>query len=259
MRIFVSCLALGAILSGPAVAGMVTDKVSYEHGGNKFEGILVYDDSVSAKRPAVLMAPNWMGVTDAAVTKAKKLAGDKYVYFIADMYTASVRPKSPKEAGMAAGAMRKNIPEQRARINKAMDVLLAEGGKRGLIDGGKTAAIGFCFGGGNVLELARSGRDVGGVVTFHGSLTTPNPDASKVKSKVLVLHGADDPGAPKAQRDALEAELSAAKVDYQIVAFANTVHSFTDPGANNPGRNMYSEVATRRSYAMMDDFFEELF
>ena len=162
----ISVVAVMALSASVVSAGMVNKNVSYDIGGKNFQGSLVYDDSVSAKRPAVLMAPNWMGVTGAAVTKAKMLAGRKYVFFVADMHGAKTRPKNGKEAGKAAGAVRKDIPAMRARINKAMDVLLAQGSSLGITNNAKTAAIGFCFGGGNVLELARSGRDVKGVVSL---------------------------------------------------------------------------------------------
>jgi dienelactone hydrolase len=258
-RIMIGALAL-AMVSGPATAGMVTKKLSYTHDGKNFEGILVYDDSVQAKRPAIVMAPNWMGINQNAVTKAKLLAGQKYVFFIADMYGAGTRPKNSKQARKASGSVRKDLGVQRGRINKALDVLLAEGGKRGLIDPSRTAAVGFCFGGGNVLELARSGRNVKAVITFHGSLKTPKPgDAGNIKAKVLVLHGADDPAVPKADRDALEAEMTAGKVDYQLTVFSGTVHSFTNPQAKRPGRSMYNPVVTRRAYAMMNDLLAEVF
>lgn len=260
MRKFLAVLGIFWFATGSASAAMVADKVPYSLGGNNFEGILVYDDSVSGKRPAVLMAPNFFGVTENAVTKAKLLAGKKYVYFIVDIYGVNKRPKSFKEAGAAMGGLMKNVPEQRARANKALDVFLAEAGKRNLIGADKIAAIGFCFGGANVLELARSGRDVKGVVSYHGSLTTPNPaDAKNIKAKVLVLHGAVDPVAPKADRDALEAELTAAGVDYQIVAFSDTYHSFTNPDMKTPKRSIYDAKVTKRAYAMMDDFFAEIF
>jgi dienelactone hydrolase len=251
--------AVVVLLSLPAAANMVEKKVDYSLNGTDFEGVLVYDDAVSAKRPAVLMAPNWLGVTEDAVTKAKMLAGKKYVFFVADMYGKSIRPKNGQEAGQASGAVGGNPPLARARANKAFDVLLDEGKKLNLIDPAKTAAIGFCFGGGNVLELARSGRNVDAVVTFHGALTTKDPGADKVKAKVLVLHGADDPFQPKAARDALEAELKAAKVDYEIVAFGGAVHSFTDPKSHLAGKAEYNEKVTKRAYAMMNEFFNEVF
>lgn len=260
MRRFLLSLAGYMLLGSSAWAGMVAEKVPYAMGGTSFEGILVFDDGVRAKRPAIVMAPDWMGVTRNAVTKAKLVAGDKYVLFIADMYSAAVRPKNSKEAGKAAGSVRKDLALHRARINGAFDALIAEGAKRGLIDASKTAAIGFYFGGGIVLELARSGRDIKAVVTFHGSLSTPRPqDTANIKAKVLVLHGADDPAEPKSHRDALEAELTAAKVDFQIVAFSGTVHSFTNPQAKRPGRSMYNPTVTRHAYAMMSDLFGEVF
>ena len=257
-------LILGAVacawIAAPANAAMVSDKIDYSFKGTKFQGILVYDDSVRAKRPAIVMAPNWMGVTKNAVTKAKLLAGKKYVMFIADMYGVTVRPKNSKEAARASGAVRKDLDGERGRINKALDVLLAEGVKRGVVDPSKTAAIGFCFGGGNALELARSGRAIKAVVTFHGALTTPRPqDAANIKAKVLVLHGADDPAVPKADRDALEAEMKAAKVDWEMVVFSHTVHSFTNPQANRPGRTQYNAESTRRAYRLMNDLFAEVF
>lgn len=259
MRKFILGLAFGMLLGGPALAGMVEKRVSYSFGGTDFQGVLVYDDSVTAKRPAVLMAPNWMGVSKGAVTKAKLLAGSKYVFFIADMYGVKNQPKGFQDARKQSGVLRKNISVQRDRINKALDVLLDAGAKQGVIDQSRIAAIGFCFGGDNVLEMARSGRQVKGVVTFHGSLTSNPKDSANIKAKVLILHGADDPAAPKANRDALEAELTAAGVDWQMVAFSGAVHSFTDPGAKRPGRSMYNAKVTRRAYGMMNDFFTEIF
>lgn len=261
LRKMVLGMAAAALLSSPVAAEMVEEKIAYDVGGTKMEGVLIYDDAISGKRPAVLVAPDWMGITEDAVTLAKTALGNGYVAFVADMYGADVRPTNPKEAGQAAGAVRKDISVMRARISKALDVLLAEGEKKGIVDSSKTAAIGFCFGGGNVLELARSGREVGGVVTFHGDLKARGGTADKdaVKTRILVLHGAADPAVPKADRDAFEAEMTAAEADWQMVTFANAVHSFTDPGANRPGRNMYDEKVAKKSFALMHDFFGEIF
>jgi dienelactone hydrolase len=239
---------------------MVEEKVTYEVNGTEFEGVLVYDESTNAKRPAVLTAPNWMGVTPAAVDKAKLIAGNRYVIFVADMYGVGTRPTNIEEASAAAEAVRSDIPLMRARINGALDVLIEQGVQRGVIDKTKTAGIGFCFGGGNVLELARSGRNVVGVVSFHGNLTTPNPeDGANIQAKILALHGADDPLVPKADRDAFEAEMKAAGTDWQLVAFGGAVHSFTDPGANRPNTSLYDEKVTKRAYGMMHNFFSEIF
>lgn len=257
-------LVLGSILLAaavaPAQAKMVAEKINYAMGGTKFQGVLVYDDAVSTKRPAVVMAPDYMGVTQYAIEQAKALAGNKYVFFVADMYGVGIRPKSPKEAGAAARNVRKDVNLVRARIGKALDVLLAEGGKRGIVDPTETAAIGFCFGGGNVLELARSGRALKAVVTFHGDLRTTRPqDAKNIKAHILVLHGADDPVVPESARIAFEKEMKDGHVkDWEMVVFSNTVHSFTIVSAHQPGRNMYNPVATKRAYALMYSLFDSV-
>ncbi len=255
MRGLVLGLAAAALIAGPAAAKMVEQKVPYEIDGKKFQGVLVYDDAVKAKRPAILMAPDWAGVQPKNVTQAKRVAGKSYVVFVADMFGADYHPKSAKEMGAASGAIKKDIPMMRARIEKGLSLLLEQGGKAGVIDPKKVAAIGFCFGGGNVLELARAGADVKAVVTFHGDLAAEHPDASKVKGKVLVLHGADDPVVPQKARNAFEDEMKAAKVDYEMVVFANTVHSFTDPTAKFAGTAMYNAKVATESYRLMRGFF----
>jgi dienelactone hydrolase len=156
--------------------------------------------------------------------------------------------------------VRGNVALTRARASKALDSFLGEANKAKLVDAKKLAAIGFCFGGGNVLELARSGADIKAVVTFHGDLTTSAVEGpGKIKSRILVLHGADDPSQPKAARDKFEEEMKAAKADYQVVAFGGAVHSFTDPTAKVPGRNEYNAKVAKLSYAMMRDFLSQSF
>jgi dienelactone hydrolase len=260
MKSWVLGVAAAALLSAPAGAAMVEKKIGYELDGKKYEGVLVYDDSVKGKRPAVLMSPDWLGVSPKSVEQAKVVAGKRYVVFLADMYGVGAAPKNPQEAGPAASQIRSNIALTRARMHKALETFLAEGNKAGLIDQKKLAAVGFCFGGGNVLELARDGTDLKAVVTFHGELTTSAVDGpGKVKSRILVLHGADDPIVPKAARDKFEDEMKAAKVDYQVVAFGNTVHSFTDPTAKFPPAAVYNEKSAKLAYAMMRDFFSQSF
>jgi dienelactone hydrolase len=259
-HVFLVAAAL-LLTAAAAQAKTMTKKVAYAIGDTKFEGVLVWDGSVRKKRPAILMAPNFMGVTQNAIDKATLLSGKRYVIFIADMYGAGIRPKTAQEAGAASMTLRKNTALHRDRVNRAFDVMLAEAGKRNLIDMSKTAAIGFCFGGGNVLELARSGRDTKAVVSFHGSLTTAHPDGAKnVKASVLVLHGADDPIAPQTDRVSLEQELIKGGVkDWQIVTFGGAVHSFTNPDAKAAGQAHYDARATKRAYAMMHDLLAEKF
>lgn len=257
MKRLVLGMAMAALVAGPATAKMVEQKVPYEVDGKKLQGVLVYNDAVKTKRPAILMSPDWSGMSAKNVREARRLAGRSYVIFVADMFGTDYHPKSAKEMGAATGAIRKDLPMERARIAKALSLLLELGNKDGLIDPKKVGAMGFCFGAAPVLDLARAGGadNVKAIVTFHGDLTTSEPGASKVKSKILVLHGANDPVVPQKARDAFEDEMKAAKVDYEMVVFANTVHSFTDPTAKVPNVAMYNPKVARESYAMMRSFF----
>lgn len=260
MRKIILGIAAAALLSSPAAAKMVEQRIGYEIDGKKFEGMLVYDDSVKTKRPAVLMMPDWDGVSPKSVGQAKLVAGERYVVFVADMFGVGYKPKDFKEKREASSAVHKDLALTLVRGNKAMEVFMAEGKKRGLIDPAKTAGIGFCAGGGLVLELARDGMDMKAVVVFH--VTYPNPvdpaGGNKTKGRVLVVHGAEDPVTPKKAIDALQEELTAAKVPWQTVMFSGAVHSFTDPEAKS-GSTIYDEKLAKRSYAMMRDFFSESF
>ena len=254
--LFASVLGLAAM---PSIAAPVSKAISYEIGDQKFEGRLVYDNASTKLRPGLLMAPNWMGPTDAAFKQAQEIAGKDYVIFVADMYGTSVRPKNPDEAGAASKLVYGDGAMMRARIEKALDVLKAQAGKAP-IDLKRIGAIGFCFGGANVLELARDGTDIAGVVTFHGALSkAAGVDSKPIKARILVLHGADDPFVPADQVAAFEQEMRDAKVDWQLVKFGNTVHSFTDPDSHMVGKADYNPVSAKRAFQMMNDFFKELF
>ncbi|AYF87273.1 dienelactone hydrolase family protein [Pseudomonas sp. DY-1] len=245
--------------TGLAWAAMVTQAVPYEIDGKAFEGTLVYDDTVKTPRPGLMMVPNWLGVTPAAAEQAKEIAGQRYVIFIADMYGKGIRPSNPEEAKAAAAAVRGDRPLMRKRAQAGVEVLRKQGEKVPL-DVASLGAIGFCFGGGSVLELARSGAPLKGFVSFHGNLDTPNPaDARNIRAPVLVLHGADDPAVSKDQVDAFSAEMTAAKADWQLVSYGGAVHSFTDREANVPGRNEYNPKVAARAYQAMNDLFDEVF
>jgi dienelactone hydrolase len=173
---------------------MNAELIRYSMGALTAEGALVYEEKISGRRPAVLVAPNWMGVTEKAIERGKLVAGDRYVVLVADMYGRRVRPADFGEAAQLANPLRADAAESRRRIGAALQTLIAEGGKRDLIDG-RCAAIGFCFGGGNVLELARDGADIAAAVSIHGDLKTAAPAGKgAVKAKLLVAHGAPDPG-----------------------------------------------------------------
>lgn len=244
---------------GFAEAAVVVKPVPYEIDGEAFEGMLIYDDSVTAPRPGLVMVPNWLGVNQDSAKKAARAAGDKYVIFMADMYGKAIRPSNAEEAGTAAGALRGDRGLMRKRAQAAVEVLKAQKSTVAL-DDSRLGAIGFCFGGGAVLELARSGAPLKGFVSFHGNLDTPNPaDARNIQAPVLVLHGADDPAVPQAQVDAFVAEMKAAKKDWQLVSYGGAVHSFTNPLANVPGRNEYHPLVAARAFQAMHDLFAEVF
>lgn len=250
---------LCAGMIGMADAAVVVKPLPYEIDGEAFEGLVVYDDAITTPRPGLLMVPNWMGVSENAATKAALLAGDKYVIFVADMYGKTIRPSNADEAKVAATTVRSDRPLMRKRAQAAVDVLKAQAGSVPL-DISRLGAIGFCFGGGTVLELARSGADLKGFVSFHGNLDTPDPrDAQNIKAPVLVLHGADDPSVSPEQLAGFVAEMKGAKVDWQLVSYGGAVHSFTNPQANDPGRNAYHPVVAARSFKAMNDLFAETF
>ncbi|WP_137817232.1 dienelactone hydrolase family protein [Pseudomonas sp. 2FG] len=244
-------------LVGLAEASVVTKAVPYEIDGKAFEGMLIYDNAVTGPRPGLLMVPDWLGVTEDSAKMAARAAGDKYVVFVADMYGKAVRPSNPDEAKAAADAVKADRAMMRKRAQAAVEVLKAQTTQ---VDTSKLGAIGFCFGGGSVLELARSGAPLKGFVSFHGNLDTPNPaDAQNIKAPVLVLHGANDPAVPQAQVDGFVAEMKAAKTDWQLVSYGGAVHSFSNPLANVPGRNQYHPLVAARAFKAMNDLFDEVF
>ena len=246
-------------LAGLAEAGVVVKNVAYEIDGEPFEGMLIYDDAVTDPRPGLLMVPNWMGVNDASAQKAARAAGDKYVVFMADMYGKAIRPTNADEAKTAATTVRSDRALMRKRANAAVEVLKAQTSQVAL-DTAQLGAIGFCFGGGTVLELARSGAPLKAFVSFHGNLDTPNPaDANNIKAPVLVLHGADDPAVPQEQVDGFVAEMKASKTDWQLVSYGGAVHSFTNPQANTPGSNQYHPLVAARAFQAMNNLLDEVF
>ncbi len=252
-------LLLLALWSVSSFAAVVQKPVAYDIGKTKFEGVLVYDEAGKPNRPGLVLVPNWFGINAANLKQAELIASQGYSVLVADMYGQDARPTSQEEAGKAAGAVKGDRKLMRERVNKAFDVLKANA-KAMNVDTKKLGAIGFCFGGTSVLELARSGTPVAGVVSFHGNLDTPLPaDAKTLKAKVLALHGADDPNVPAKDVDAFQTEMRAAKADWQLVAYGNSVHSFTDVDAKMPGKAEYNASTARRAYQAMNDFFAEIF
>ena len=249
-------LSLGAALR--AQAQIHTEAIEYKQGDTVLEGYLAYDSSIKGKRPGVLIVHQWKGLTDYEKKRAEMLAKLGYSVFALDIYGKGIRPQSSQEAGAQAGRYKNNRDLLRARAQAGLAVLQ----KHELTDPKRVAAIGYCFGGTTVIELARGGADIAGVVSFHGGLDSPHPeDGRNIKCKVLALHGADDPNVPAKDLAAFEDEMRQAKVDWQLVKYGGAVHSFTDWNAgNNPARGVaYNEEADRRSWQAMKQFFAEIF
>jgi dienelactone hydrolase len=251
----VALLVAGA--SG-AEAEIVNKIVTYEHDGVVLEGYLAWDDALPGPRPGVLVMHQWLGLGDNERRRADMLAGLGYAALAADVYGRGVRPRDTTEAAAQAGKFYGDRPLLRARLAAG----LAELKRQPVVDPARTAAIGYCFGGGGVLELARAGADLAGVVSFHGSLDTPlSAAAGGVRAKVLVCHGAVDPYVdPEAVRGFVE-EMEAAGVDYQFVMYAGAVHAFTQKEAgDDPSRGAaYDADADRRSWLAMRHFLTEIF
>lgn len=251
-------LAMILLAAVNAHGAVHTEWVQYRHGETLLEGYLAYDDAVKGPRPGILVVHEWMGLGDYAMKRAEQLAGMGYVAFALDMYGKGVRAKTPEEAAKLSGIYKGDRPLMRARAQAGLDELR----KQPLVDPARIAAIGYCFGGTTVLELARSGADVAGVVSFHGGLGTPQPaDAKNIKGKVLVLHGADDPHVPPAEVAAFQDEMRKAAVDWQMIYYGGAVHSFTNPGSGTDASTgvAYNEKADKRSWEAMKAFFKELF
>jgi dienelactone hydrolase len=252
---FTAALLLAALSLRAAIQ---TKTVEYQSGDTTLAGVLVWDDAAKSPRPGVLVVHQWMGLTDYEQSRAKQLAELGYVALCADIYGKGVRPANTKEAGVEATKYKTNRQLLRERVNAG----LAELKKSELVDAKRTAAIGYCFGGTTVIELARSGADVLGVVSFHGGLDSPTPaDGKNIKAKVLACHGADDPFVKSADLTAFEDELRAAKVDWQLIKYGGAVHAFTQPMAGNDNSKgaAYNERADKSSWAALKLFLAELF
>lgn len=242
----------------PAFAAMRETPVDWTVGSQRFSGVLVYDDA-GGKRPGLVMVPNWKGVNASAVEKGKLLAGKDYVVLVADVYGSGVRPASDAEAGKLAGALKADPATLRTRIAKAVDVLKAQAGKAPL-DAVKIGAVGYCFGGTTVLELARSGAQLAGIVTLHGNLATPEPaKEGAVKTPLLVLNGGADRYVSTDEIEGFWKEMDTAGADWQFVSFSGAVHCFAEPDANSGPGCQYDARAAKRAYRMLHDFFAERF
>jgi len=256
MRLSLLSLLIFSLLPQAGFAKALTRTIEYKDGDVTLEGFLAVPANLKGKAPGVLVVHEWTGLGPYVKKRAEQLADLGYVAFAADIYGKGVRPATQEEAGKTAGIYKGNRPLLRRRIELA----LAELRKQKNVDASKVDALGYCFGGTTVLELARAGADVNGVISFHGSLDTLTPDDAKnIRAKVLAFHGAEDPFVPAKDVNAFEDEMRKGNVDWQLVKYAKAVHSFTVPDAgNDPSKGQaYNAEADRRSWESMKLFLKE--
>lgn len=234
-----------------------TKTIEYHDGNTLLKGHYVFDDSIAEKRPVVLVAHDWSGCNEFAREKAAKLAEMGYVGFAIDMYGDGKTGQTNEERM----SLMKPLMENRAGLAERITSALRAAKKIEQADITKAAAIGFCFGGLCVLDLARSGADIKGVISFHGLLVSPNLHKQPaIKAKILALHGHDDPMVPPAQVASFQKEMVTAKVDWQMHIYGKTKHAFMNPSAHDDALGtVYNELTAKRAWVSMQNFLAELF
>jgi dienelactone hydrolase len=234
-----------------------TRLIEYEDEDDTLEACLAWDDEVEGQRPGILVAHTWAGRGDFEDGKARDLAALGYAGFALDLYGKGVRGSGPEECARLI----RPFMDDRARLQHRLVRALGIMREQEIVDKSRVAAIGFCFGGLCVLDLARTGENMAGVVSFHGLLGSPgNTAGNRIKARILALHGFDDPMAPPEAVLAFASEVTGMGADWQLHAYGNTMHAFTNPKANDPERGtVYNSSADRRSWTAMRNFFSELF
>lgn len=233
-----------------------TRTIAYQHAGLTYEGLLAWDAAASGPRPGVAVAHTWAGRSEFEEGKAMELAEHGYVGFALDVFGKGVRGEGTEQCqGLIAPLL-----ADRVLLQDLVTLAVSVMSEQAEVDSTRVAAMGYCFGGLTVLDLARTGADVRGVVSFHGLFNAPgNTAGTQIKAKVLCLHGYDDPMATPDQLLELAQELSTAGADWQVHAYGNTLHAFTNPEANDPGFGaVYSAAADRRSTRALYNFLEEV-
>ncbi len=240
-------------------ADIKAETVEYTSGGQTFEGFVAWDAQLADHVvPGVLVVHQWMGLTDYEKNRCKMLAELGFVAFAVDVYGKGVRPNDVQSAVKLSGSFKSDRELYRNRLTVGLEQLR----KRREVAKDDIAAIGYCFGGTGVLELARSGADIDAVISFHGGLDSVTPaDAKNIKSHILICHGADDPFVPYSDIEAMKQEFNAANVDWQMNVYSHAVHSFTQPmaGDDNSRGAAYNPLADKRSWEAMQDFLHESF
>jgi dienelactone hydrolase len=257
-RTILATLCTVAMAAG-AQAAVKEEPVTYQDGGTTMKGFVVYDDAVQGKRPGIVMVHEWWGITKHTRNEAQAFARQGYTAFVADMYGDAKTADNPKDAGALSGSVMKDPKVMEARFNAARAQLAGHA----TVDPAHIGAVGYCFGGAVVLNMARAGADLAAVSGFHASLglNTPAPAPGTVKARILILNGADDPFVKREQYDTLKKDLDAAKADYRIIEYPGAVHAFTNPEATELGQKFnlplrYDEKVDREAKAEAAKFFD---
>jgi dienelactone hydrolase len=235
--------------------------VEYTAGGVILKGYLAYDQKFQGKRPGVLVVHEWWGQNAYVRKRARMLAQLGYTAFALDMYGEGRTTQHPDDAGKFASEVMKNFPVAKERFIAAMELLKMQP----IVDPDRIAAIGYCFGGGVVLNMARQGMDIKGVASFHGSLSVIKPDQpTSIKAAVRVYNGMDDKFSTPEEIEALKKEMADKKVNFKFVNYPGAVHSFTNPEATRLGEKFkmpiaYNAKADKESWADMNNFLKEIF
>lgn len=260
-RILIAVCFVMACATTPQQIGMKTQDIDYRTDDTVLKGYLAYDDRIQTKRPGILVVHEWWGHNAYARQRARMLAELGYTALAVDMYGEGKQAAHPGDASKLAGEIRKNLPLAKVRFLAALGSLQ----QHPMVDSTRMAAIGYCFGGGIVLEMARMGVDLDGVVSFHGSLSTSYPARpGVVRAEILVLNGADDPFVKPEDIDRFKREMESAGVPYLFINYPGAKHSFTNPDADRIGKQFsiplaYNAEADALSWQAMQEFFDKLF
>lgn len=261
MRYLALWMVLLAGFVNPLWAAVVGNEVEYRAGDTVMRGYLAYDNISKAKRPGILVVHEWWGHNEYARSRARELAALGYTALAVDMYGEGKQAAHPGDAGKFSGELRQNMPLAEERFRAALHLLRDQP----TVESEQIGAIGYCFGGGIVLEMARRGYDLDAVASFHGSLTTSSPpEKGAVRAKILVANGADDPFVKAEDIKIFKAQMDAAGADYQLINYPGAKHSFTNPDADKFGEKFslplaYNAEADRASWAAMQQLFKEVF
>jgi dienelactone hydrolase len=250
-----------AISFSSAEARVVGKNVEYSAQGVVLKGYIAYDNSITGKRPGILVVHEWWGLNSYARKRARMLAGLGYTALAIDMYGEGKQAQHPDDAGKFSTEIMKNFDMAKARFLAAENFLK----KQSTVDPSRIGAIGYCFGGGIVLNMARQGADLAGVASFHGNLTAVKPaQPGMVKAKLRVYTGAEDKFVPAEAVERFKQEMTDAKADFKVIVYPGAVHGFTNSDATQLGKKYnlplaYNTKADKESWADMKEFFKAIF